>query len=175
MNIFFLSANARACSKYYCDKHVVKIILEIAQLLYTCHHVIGTPLKTPLKPYRATHKNHPMAIWVRKSPNNYTFAANLGLCLCQEYTRRYGKVHKTEEHLLWLKSNVPVNGWERSEKYSGETYLATEKLPEGCTAVPLAMPPEYHCPNLVIAYRNYYLNSKASICKWRTKAPFWWQ
>ena len=35
MNIFFLHSNPRRCAKYHSDKHLVKMILELTQLL-TC-------------------------------------------------------------------------------------------------------------------------------------------
>jgi hypothetical protein len=35
MNIFVLSRCPRAAARLHCDKHVVKMILETAQLLYT--------------------------------------------------------------------------------------------------------------------------------------------
>ena len=39
MNIFFLDWDTEKCAKYHCDKHVVKMILETAQLLCGAPHV----------------------------------------------------------------------------------------------------------------------------------------
>ena len=47
------------------------MILETAQLLCTAHHELGTSIEIP---YKATHKNHPSAIWVRDSAENYMWA-----------------------------------------------------------------------------------------------------
>jgi hypothetical protein len=33
MNIFYLDKNPRKCAKYHCDKHVLKMIIEYAQLI----------------------------------------------------------------------------------------------------------------------------------------------
>jgi len=41
MNIFFLDFDVKKCAEYHCDKHVVKMILETAQLLCSAHHVTG--------------------------------------------------------------------------------------------------------------------------------------
>jgi hypothetical protein len=40
MNIFYLDKDPKTCAQYHCDKHVVKMILEYAQLLSTAHRVI---------------------------------------------------------------------------------------------------------------------------------------
>lgn len=44
MNVFYLSTDPRQAAQWHCDKHVVKMIVEYAQLLSTCHRVCdGTP------------------------------------------------------------------------------------------------------------------------------------
>ena len=40
MNIFYLDTNPALCAEYHCDKHVVKMIIEYAQLLSTAHRII---------------------------------------------------------------------------------------------------------------------------------------
>jgi hypothetical protein len=143
MNIFVLSRCPRTAARLHCDKHVVKMILETAQLLYTAHHVVGTP-ELPEGAYKKTHANHPCALWVRESQANYRWLAELGWWLCKEYQYRYGeqKTHKTERHILWLKAHVPA-------------------LPDcPATLVRQAMPDEYKCRDPVQAYRAYYLESK---------------
>jgi hypothetical protein len=145
MNIFVLSRCPRLAARLHCDKHVVKMILETAQLLYSAHHVLGTP-ELPEGAYKKTHANHPCALWVRESRANYLWLAELGLELCKEYQYRYGehKIHKTERHLLWLKANAPV-------------------LPDGeATPFRQAMPDEYKHPDAVQAYRTYYLEVKVA-------------
>ena len=114
MNIFYLHEDTKECAKQHLDKHVVKMILEYAQLLSTAHRfldgiqVVGLS-KSGRKQtryelsdnrdgilYSATHINHPSAIWVRKSKENYIWLSNMLLALCGEYTYRYGKTHKVE-------------------------------------------------------------------------------
>jgi hypothetical protein len=69
MNIFFLDIDPKKSAQYHCDKHVVKMILELVQLLYTAHHVLGSIL--PKDAYKPILALHPSAIWVRNNINNY--------------------------------------------------------------------------------------------------------
>ena len=41
MNIFYLDSDPTKCAKYHNNKHVVKMILETAQLLCGAHWVMG--------------------------------------------------------------------------------------------------------------------------------------
>ena len=100
MNIFYLSRNPVEAAKMQCDKHVVKMILETAQLLSTAH----AELDGASVAYKPTHKNHPSAVWVRSSLQHYVWTVVHLEALGSEYERRYQKVHKTiREHLKSLK------------------------------------------------------------------------
>ena len=67
MNIFYLDRDPHEAARLQCDKHVVKMILETAQLLSTAHNELdGGQIA-----YKTTHKNHPSAVWARKSLDNY--------------------------------------------------------------------------------------------------------
>jgi hypothetical protein len=143
MNIFYLHAIASKAAEYHCDKHVVKMILETAQLLYSAHWELA-PTGLPEGAYRKTHVNHPCAIWVRESLSNYRWLADLGYWLCREYRYRYGdKTHKTEAHILWLRANHPAG-----------------IVDIGATPPRQAMPDEYKHPDPVTAYRIYYVENK---------------
>jgi hypothetical protein len=155
MNIFYLSRNPVECSQQHNDKHCIKMILEYAQLLSTAHHLIDGTTDGIYKP---THKNHPSAVWVRQSVEHYGYVRDLLVALCDEYTHRYGKVHKTERtvlpQLLLPPKNMPLNG--------------------GWTLPPQCMPPEYKAPCTIQAYRTYYSEAKAHFSKWTNrKAPDW--
>jgi len=84
MNIFVLDTNQEKNPEYHCDKHVVKMIVETAQLLCSAHWMSGGSAT-----YRKTHVNHPCAVWARKTKSNYLWLCNHGLALCNEYTKRY--------------------------------------------------------------------------------------
>jgi len=143
MNIFFLSLHPRTAAEFHCDKHVVKMILETAQLLYSAHWVCETP-NLPENAYKLCHKNHPSAIWTRESLTNYLWLCSLGWWLCKEYQFRYGetKVHKSEAHIVWLLNNHPA--------------LPFRKM----TKIRQAMPEEYKQSDSVIAYQTYYIENK---------------
>jgi len=40
MNIFYLDHNPKTCAEQHCDKHVVKMIIEYAQLMSTAHRIL---------------------------------------------------------------------------------------------------------------------------------------
>jgi hypothetical protein len=145
MNIFFLSFDPKTAAEHHCDKHVVKMILETAQLLYSSHWVTDST-RLPAGAYKLAHKNHPCSIWVRESIDNYMWLVRLGQALCQEYRFRYGdKTHKTEAHIEWLCQNPPA-------------------IPaKGFTTVRLAMPDEYKMEDPIDSYRMYYRENKLKI------------
>ena len=106
MNIFYLDNHTHRCAKQHCDKHVVKMIIEYAQLLSTAHRVIDGIEYTDLSKngrkikrwkmvknsnmeetlYKAAMVNHPSAVWVRQSSRHYQWQYRLFMWLCVEYT-----------------------------------------------------------------------------------------
>ena len=104
MNIFILDENPKKCAEYHNDKHVVKMILETAQLLCGVHHMVESKLDVP---YKLSHKNHPCSIWARECIENYVWLCDLGMELCLEYTYRYGKRHKSQDIIEWCIINHP--------------------------------------------------------------------
>jgi hypothetical protein len=62
MNIFYLNSDPERAAQLQYNKHVVKMILESAQLLCSAHIMLDSEIDVP---YKLTHKNHPSAIWVR--------------------------------------------------------------------------------------------------------------
>lgn len=154
MNIFLLDTDTRKCAQYHCDKHVVKMILETAQLLCGVHHM--TDQVTDQVPYKLSHKNHPCAIWSRESLFNYLYLCDLGLELCREYTYRYGKRHKSQDVIEWCIVNKP------------------NIVDKGFTEPARAMPDEYKVDSIVESYRNYYIGEKSKIAVWKNREiPEW--
>jgi len=175
MNIFYLHQSPRECAEQHNDKHVVKMILEYAQLLSTAHRILdGTPSvilsnkgrrKTvhtlpdhrDVLLYSATHANHPSAIWARQSDKNYDWLFSLFQELMSEYTYRYGKVHassRLEIALSRLPTNIP------QAEFTGPTP---------------AMPDEYKVyGNSIESYHNYYVGSKHEMSRWTNRPmPEW--
>ena len=48
MNIFILDRDPKVCAQYHCDKHVVKMILETAQMICTVLNEVGHETPTSL-------------------------------------------------------------------------------------------------------------------------------
>ena len=130
MNIFVLDKNPIVAAQLQCDKHVVKMIVESAQMLSTAHRMLdGQEYKAPSKSgkrmvkkwklknhddviYSAVHMGHPCTVWTMESNANYEWHYKHFIALCDEYTYRYGKIHssdtKLREHLEQLPNNIPV-------------------------------------------------------------------
>ena len=178
MNIFYLHKDPEISAKMHCDKHVVKMIIEYAQLMSTAHRIldgdeyegktkIGRRIRRWKHPnknientiYKASHINHPSAVWARESVANYVWLYNLFKKLCDEYTHRYGKIHETDIKLrsaLWtLPVNIPYKPF---------------------TEPPQAMPDYCKRKDVIDAYRSYYINEKKRFAK-RTKRdiPKWFE
>ena len=180
MNIFYLDHNPTHCAKMHNDKHVVKMILEYAQLLSTAHRVIdGIPTTRLSKSgrkqqhyilsdeneqvfYSATHINHPSAVWCRQSDSNYIWLSKLLVELCKEYTYRYGKVHKCESSGL-----VKTLFWNTPKNILNGNF--TQPTP--------AMPDEVKISGDSIAsYRNYYILNKTHLANWKKReVPSWYK
>ena len=144
MNIFYLSNDPEKAAQVQYNKHVVKMILETAQLLCTAHHELGSSIDIP---YKATHKNHPSAIWVRSSINAYRWAYEHMLALGKEYTKRYGKEHLTIAKCRDLLYTLPVS-------------IADKPFEQP----PQCMPDQYKVEgDSVAAYWNYYIAEKHTV------------
>ena len=152
MNIFVLDNNPKQCAIYHNNKHCIKQLLETAQLLCGVHWVEGGEA-----PYKLSHKNHPSAIWARECVENYIWLCDLGLELCNEYTYRYGKRHKSQDIFEWCLLNVP-------------------NIPEKGDITPfaLAMPDECKVGDAVASYRVYYMVEKRGFAVWKNReTPEW--
>ena len=150
MNIFVLDESPVVSAKYACDKHVVKMILESAQMLCAVH-------PEGIAPYKRSFYNHPCTKWVRESARNYEWLLLHAYALCDEYTRRYDKVHKTEAIIEWCDNNRP-------------------ELPNiEMTNQPTCMPDYCKTASVVESYRKYYINEKSKFARWKDgNIPFWY-
>ena len=176
MNIFYLSENPVQAAEWMVDKHVVKMILESAQLLSTAHRVLdgleyqgksktGRNKKSwvmsdqrELVLYQATHVNHPSAIWCRQSVENYLWLIEHFYALMNEYIHRYNKIHKCNGELAYMLQSPPHN----LKEYN-------------FTTPPSAMADEYIISNdPVVNYRNYYKIGKARMHSWKNRQPPEW-
>ena len=162
INLFVLDNDPVKAAQLQCDKHVVKMIVESAQMLSTIHRMLdGKLMRAPSKSgktmskqwihpdpkldeilYKAVHMHHPCTVWTAESNNNYNWHYVHFIGLCDEYTYRYGKIHGTDALLRDVLKNPPRN------------------IPVGPkTAQPLAMKSNPECMNyrdIVGSYRKFY-------------------
>lgn len=157
MNIFYLDKSPKICATQHCDKHVVKMILEYAQILSTAHYILdGSTNIAGVDLYKPTHKNHPSAKWVRESLDNYNYLYELFIALLDEYTYRYNKRHKTEKLRVALKLR-PAN---------------INSAP--FTDPALAMPEEFKRNTAIDSYHAYYKFGKAHLLAYtKREKPQW--
>ncbi|QPJ64686.1 MAG: hypothetical protein G3M78_04485 [Candidatus Nitrohelix vancouverensis] len=151
MNIFILDTDPSRCARYHCDRHVVKMILESAQLLSGAVRLSGLDCG-----YKLTHANHPCAIWTRRSLSNWNWLRKLAAALNKEYRYRFRKTvnHKSFDMIQSLPSPAIADC--------------------GLTAFAQAMPEQYRQADASAAYRNYYVGEKSRLLKWtRRQTPVW--
>ncbi len=175
MNIFFLDHNTQRCAEYHCDKHVVKMIIEYAQLMSTAHRVLdgseyvdsssGRRIKRwKLNDqrenivYKASHINHPSAIWTRQCRASYSWLYALWIDCLNEYTHRYNKQHACEK-LRFALANVPSN------MKDGNWSEPPQAMPEECKIK----------GDSLSAYRQYYIMKKHTFARWTNREiPKWY-
>jgi hypothetical protein len=180
MNIFYLDPDPKICAEQHISKHTCKMVIEYAQLMSTAHRVLDGTEYTDLTAngrrikrwrmddpfmestlYKASHINHPSAIWCRENKQNYLYLHRLWHYLLQEYTYRYGRKHECE-------------------KLGAALYLRPENIKDGEFFAPTpAMPPELKILaenpvpgrkyDSLKSYHNYYNVSKRSFATWKGK------
>ena len=189
MNIFYLSENAQECAQMHCDRHVTKMIVEYCQLMSTAHRVLDGEEYTDLtangrriKRWRldddreqtlmkASHINHPSAIWCRENIENYNWLYDMWSHLLEEYTYRYGKVHacaKLKDLLHTLPTNIKT----------GAFFAPTPAMPPEVKVLAENPQPGRKYDSLK-SYHNYYNVSKRGFATWQGKVgsrptPIWY-
>lgn len=155
MNIFILDDDPVVAAQYACNKHVVAMVRESAQIASTVCERHGHLVEGMYKP---THRNHPCTRWAGDTRENFDWLMRHGIALGHEYTRRYGRVHKSAGVLALISEDMPV------------------LPPGGLTAFAQAMPEHLRGDDAVEAYRRFYAAEKASFAVWEDRAPEppWW-
>ena len=183
MNIFYLDHNPKVAAEMHCDKHVVKMLVEYAQILSTAHRMVdgekyigksklGRKVTRYRLPdnlenivYKACHFNHPSTVWARTSSQHYQWLFNLWCELAREYRHRYGN-QKGKDHSSWtllsdILKHTPKN---LEDKGFEEPPQAMKKFPE-CMVK----------GDSIKAYKNYYIVAKKEFAKWTNRnIPDWY-
>ena len=171
MNLFYLHEDPKESAKLHLDKHVVKMVIEYAQMLSTAHRMLDGTQYTDASSgrriqrwrldnsnmdgvlYKASHINHPSTRWVRENAIQYKYAYDMFTALCDEYTYRYGKIHLTYTKLRDLLNEIPNN-----------ITLGSYSEPPQC------MPEDVKVQNdSISAYHKYYQEYKKDFAVWTAR------
>ena len=188
MNIFVLDENPVIAAKMACDKHIVKMILESAQMLCTAKRVAdgelymaktknGRDIKRWRLPnanheaiiYKAGWLGHPSTQWVMESAYNYIWLYKHFKALNDEFMERFPKNkpfgHKSFQLLGELLSTPPENA-----KLNKIGSLPTPAMPEECKVFVEGK------IDVVKSYRRYYIMKKKDFARWSHpgSAPLWY-
>jgi hypothetical protein len=154
MNIFYLDSDPVKAAQAQYNKHVVKMILESAQMLCTAHHHYDNGHNVP---YKKAHYNHPSTIWCRQNSRQYYWLFHHMIALGDEYTKRYNKKHLSITKCFDVLKDCPVGmplGGEFNEP-------------------PQCMPEQYKVPGCsVTAYWNYYEREKHTVANKNEELKF---
>ena len=155
MNIFYLDEDPFKAAQVQYNKHVVKMILESAQMLCTAQHHYAEKheINADYIPYKKAHYNHPSTVWVRQNVHHYDWLWNHMIGLAEEYTNRYNKKHLSATKLM-----------------DAEMYVSPEGMPDiEFKQPPQCMPDEYKHKCSVQAYWNYYIGEKHAVANTKTE------
>lgn len=180
MNIFFLSMNAKEAARMHANIHIVKMIVETAQLLCNVHHRAADQDSHCLPPYTAKrripykdsnagHRKLGSMIWVAESLGNYRWGVQLGLALCSEYNQGRGRAegktsqHRTQAVLEWLRDHEPNFRRKRRTPVEYKHLAMPDKLKTASSSVE--------------AYRDYYYSKRRTMpMAWPAGlTPEWWE
>lgn len=174
MNIFYTDNCPILAAYFLCDRHVVKMPIESAQMSAT---ICPLPLPTKVKLgtewqlaifgrdyYKVTHAKHPCTVWAHENIANYAWLIAHGLHGCEAYSKRYKKLHGA----YWPLCKAAYELLDRT----GATTLS--ELYVNHTEPPQAMPDQYKVVNEPTqAYRKYIKLDK-TWAKWKHSAtPYW--
>lgn len=199
VNIFFLDYDPVQAAQMHCDKHVVKMILETAQLLSTAWHELADEglLKKVVYP----------AVSGAEAEERYRALIATGENYCSHWTllgnRIYAPTHTNHRCAVWARTTGGNYDWlwrlgmallaEYTHRYGrqhasrGVMYAlecvppALHKTMSEWTESPPAMPFEFRVKDetgryydSVASYRNYYLKYKQDLLRYtKRKHPDW--
>ena len=154
MNIFVTDRDPEVAARSLCDKHVVKMPLESAQILSAVSWKLGVAA-----PYKLTHARHPCVLWADERRANWDWLVQHALALCAEYERRYHRQHAAHAVIT------------HCEARGGRPVQVGPRTP-----FVQVVPEQYQQVDPVLAYRAYYLGDKARFARWKSPArpPAWW-
>ena len=189
MNIFILSRCPIKAAQWQCDKHVVKMALESAQMLSTVVRLyLGQEAEV-----KYINKNGEESSRVRRILP--MLGEEEGMWE-KDRSPIYWGVHHKHPCTIWTSQSMQNWSWhirhalelcdEYERRYKREhkskkviDLCSSQKIyfPKNVfTKFPLAMPEEYKSKSVVQSYRTYYVRDKIRFAKWNyTTPPPWWK
>lgn len=168
MNLFLLDADPIESATAHCDRHVVKMVLETAQILCSAHWLCDGTIGAGW--YKPTHTRHPVVQWAAEQEINYNYAYQQFAALAAEYEYRYGKTH-----LSWTKLGAVLKS---------PPWLIDATVPPSAAHWKFVqcMPTKYWEGNTrtttldkaIQSYRRYYRHDKQHLFTWTGRVvPDW--
>jgi hypothetical protein len=176
MNIFLLELDPTKCAQAHADKHVVKMLLEACQLLYTAHWVIAYPhlleYKAPVK-LAMVQKHLAIPETLRTAPPSLSRPEEPGFRPCHIHHPCAVWVRETTANYTFLANLAIALAEEFKYRYPKKGAHACEAhahwllnhFPEFMMDIPQtpfvqAMDIQYRRADPIEGYRNYYRTSK---------------
>ena len=175
MNIFLLDLDPTKAAQAHADKHVVKMLLEACQLLYTAHWVIYYPhileYKAPSK-LAIVQKNLAIPDSIHTAPPSLSRPNEPGFRPCHIHHPCAKWVRESLGNYLWAASLAKALAEEYKYRWAGKGEHECAKHAEWLfnnppkelqgpqTAFVQAMEERFKDPDPVVAYRRYYVISK---------------
>jgi hypothetical protein len=162
MNLFILDEDVVLSAQYHCDKHIVKMPTETAQMISFVYHdkeFWNEEIPDFIMQFSKTHYKHPCSIWIRESLSNFIYACKLGIELYKEYQYRYNKPDK-HKRAIDIFNFAIANPPKIKDK--------------GLTKYAMAMDIQYiKFDSPIENYRCYYKEGKKHLLNWKNrKTPY---
>lgn len=176
MNLFALYNSPEKAAEAHLDKHVVKMILEACQLLYTAHWIFAYPELLQCKSAIAlskAQKNLQPPQSILSAPRSKTRPDEPGFRPCHIHHPCARWVRETLENYFWAAKLAIALGDEYEYRWPGRGHHSCYQhakwlLYHPPSSIPIAkqtpfvqaMEDRFKHDDSIVAYRNYYIISK---------------
>lgn len=173
MNIFWLGSSPISSARFHNNKHLVKMIVELAQLMSTTVRIWSPKYAAHHGMYKSTHVNHPCAVWVRSHAMHYRQTYALWYELMREYEYRYKKEHSC------LRFALPFHNTPMDTDISDGSHRLPPLMVGNITKTALGWDEGWrpaHMVDIVYGYRVYYVLEKRHLAQWKDRPiPEWYR
>lgn len=165
MNIFKTDPSPTKSAQSLPNKLVIKMPTELAQILsskFSLERLAepDCPRNKNGSPRRHFNPKHPSVKWAHQTRENFIWALDHGVALCDEYFQRYKIRHFQVEFFEWVRQNLDNISFQE----------------EGLTPIALAMPDQYKVHSKDYLCYQSYINGEKSFSRWPSveMIPDWW-